>query len=66
MSDLTKTERAQIATILGRRANEIASFNDELRRTKDIASVEFALSLEIERLRRLADRVNPQEPEHEE
>lgn len=67
MTDLTDTEREQIATILERRANEIAAFNDDLRRTKDIASVEFGLSLEVKRLRRLAARVNPPKPdEHDE
>lgn len=65
MADLTKSERAQIGEILERRANEIAGFSDEYRRDpKHYGSVEFALTREIERLRRLADRVNP-EPEEE-
>lgn len=66
MADLTKSERAQIGEILERRANEIAGFSDEYRRDpKHYGSVEFALTREIERLRRLAERVNP-EPEEEE
>ena len=63
---MTKSERAQIAEILSRRANEIASFADEYRSDqKHYGSVELALSREIDRLRRLADRVNPEEPEAE-
>lgn len=66
MADLTKRERAQIGEILERRANEIAGFSDEYRRDpKHYGSVEFALTREIDRLRRLAERVNP-EPEEEE
>ncbi|KQB59322.1 hypothetical protein [Acidovorax sp. SD340] len=65
MADLTKRERAQIGEILERRANEIAGFSDEYRRDpKHYGSVEFALTREIDRLRRLAERVNP-EPEEE-
>jgi len=44
----------------------VKASNDDLRRTKDIASVEFGLSLEINRLRRLAARVNPPKPEVDE
>ena len=62
---LTKSERDQIATILKRRANEIASFKMDMQKGKDLASVDYALELEIERLRRLAGRVNPPEPETE-
>lgn len=66
MSDLTKSEREQIAEILDRRANEVASFSDDYRRDpKHHGSVEFALTREIDRLRRLAERVNPAEPEEE-
>lgn len=62
--DLTKREREQIATILKRRANEVAGFRGEMQRgTKDLASVDYAMELEIERLRRLAERVDPPEPE---
>lgn len=67
MSDLTKTERAQIEEILSRRSNEIAGFLDDYRRDpKHYGSVEFALSREIDRLRHLAERVNPAEPDDEE
>ena len=66
MTDLTKKEREQIATILSRRANEIASFKGDTIRTKDLASVDYALELEIRRLRRLAERVNPAEPDEDE
>lgn len=66
MGELTKSERTQIGEILERRANEIAGFSDEYRRDpKHYGSVEFALTREIQRLRRLAERVNP-EPEEEE
>ena len=59
---LTEHERSQIAEILTRRANEIATFHAEYRNDKQhFGSVELALSREIERLRRLADKVNPQE-----
>ena len=67
MSDLTKSEREQIAEILDRRANEIAGFSADYRKDGNhFGSVELALSREIERLRRLSDRVNPPEPEEEE
>lgn len=60
MATLTKSERKQIETILDRRANEIASFADSYRGDpKHFGSVELALSREIDRLRHLADRVNP-------
>ena len=64
--DLTKSERSQIAEILTRRANEIACFSLEYQRDKGhFGSVEFALSREIQRLRRLAERVNPKDEEGE-
>lgn len=67
MTDLTKGERAQIAEILTRRANEIAGFHGAYRgNAEHYGSVELALSREIDRLRRLAERVNPPEPEGEE
>lgn len=62
---LTKKEREQIATILKRRATEIAGFKMDMSKGKDLASVDYALELEIERLRRLADRVHPAEEESE-
>ena len=59
---LTEQERNQIADILNRRANEVAIFLGEYRSDKQhFGSVELALTREIERLRRLADKVNPQE-----
>ena len=62
--ELTPRERDQIAEILLRRANEIAGFGDGYRRKPEhYGSVEFALSREISRLRRLAERVAPAAPE---
>lgn len=64
MSNLTKSECNQIKEILKRRANEIASFNSDYRDKPDhFGSVELALTREIERLRNLANRVSPPEPE---
>ena len=62
--DLTKKEREQIAEVLRRHANEIAGFSGDYRNDpKHHGSVGLALAREIERLRRLADRVCPPEPE---
>lgn len=59
-ADLTKAEREQIAEILNRRANEVAGFSSDYRSKDDhFGSVELALTREINRLRRLAGRVNP-------
>lgn len=67
MTDLTKAERAQIGEILSRRANEIAAFAaGYCGKPEHLGSVELAHTREIERLRRLAERVNPAEPEEEE
>lgn len=66
ISELTPKERAQIATILKRRANEISGFKMDLNKGKDLASVDYALELEIDRLRRLAERVDPPQPDPEE
>ena len=64
--ELTRYEREQIAAILDRRANEIAGFSVEYTRdSSHFGSVELALSREIGRLRRLADKVNPQEQDAE-
>lgn len=64
MAGLTKSEREQVAEILNRRANEVASFKDDYKKDSNhFGSVELALSREIERLRRLASLVNPSEPE---
>ena len=66
MAELTKSERKQIAEMLSRRANEISGFSGDYRKDGNhFGSVELALSREIARLRRLADRVNPSEPEDE-
>lgn len=69
---LTSKEAGQIAMILARRANEIAtykekhsceSFPNRIPADQQMpASVEYALELEITRLRRLAERVNPPWP----
>ena len=62
--ELTKSERKQIAEILDRRANEIAGFSGDYKKDGNhFGSVELALSREIERLRRLADRGNPADAE---
>lgn len=67
MTDLTKSERKQIADILSRRANEVAGFSGDYQKDGNhFGSVELALTREIERLRRLADKVNPPEAEDEE
>lgn len=67
MTTLTNQDRQQIGEILERRANEIASFSDDYRRKPDhYGSVELALTREIDRLRRLAERVNPPAPETDE
>ena len=64
---MTPSERLQIAEILSRRANEIAGFSSDYRSKVDhFGSVELALSREIDRLRRLADRVNPDPEESDE
>ncbi len=55
--ELTESEKQQIAELLTRRANEVAGYKGENRDAP--SGVEFALSREIERLRRLASRVNP-------
>lgn len=62
--ELTLSERKQIAEILNRRANEVAGFCVEYREDKKHhGSVEFALSREISRLRKLAERINPAQPD---
>ena len=67
IAELTRSEREQISEILRRRANEIAGFNDKYRRDEThYGSVEFALSREIQRLRRLSERVCPPDPEDRE
>lgn len=64
---LTKADRQQIGEALRRRANEVAEFGDEYRRNPThYGSVDLALSREVDRLRQLADRVDPPEPEQDE
>ena len=64
--ELNKNERKQIREILDRRAAEIASFHSEYTRSQShYGSVELALMREIDRLRKLADRACPWEPEPE-
>lgn len=65
IADLTKSEREQIAEILSRRANDIASHKHNIIKGGEPASVEFALDREIQRLRRLSERVNPAEADGE-
>ena len=65
MPELTPSERQQIAEILKRRANDIAGYKMRHLKDDEPASVEFALSREISRLRRLAERVNPPAPDAE-
>ena len=72
-TELTPSEREQISTILSRRANEVAGYKDDHseNRVSPVvkpcpASVDFALELEIKRLRRLAEKVNPTQLEPEE
>jgi hypothetical protein len=66
MHELSRYEQQQIAEILNRRANEMAGFSGDYRSKPDhYGSVELALTREIERLRRLADRVCPALPEED-
>lgn len=52
--------RREIAEILDRRANEISGFLGQYRNQPEhYGSVELALQREIDRLRRLADQVEP-------
>lgn len=66
MTELTKPEREQIAEILKRRANDIADFKMTNLKNDEPGSVSLALTREITRLRHLAERVNPAEPDSEE
>jgi hypothetical protein len=65
---LTRLEREQIQTILSRRANEIAGYMGDKRKSSFQptaegmpASVEYGLELEVNRLRDLATKVKPPE-----
>jgi len=77
MSDyetLTESERRQIAEILERRANDIATFESAVKRHMPPnvqeyefpGSVELALTREIQRLRKLAAKIKPVSKEEEE
>ena len=60
MSKLTKSDREQVADVLSRRSNEIAGYLDDYRKDPNhFGSVELALTREVQRLRRLAGKVNP-------
>ena len=62
--NLSESERLEVAEILSRRANDIASFKME---HKDApGSVELALSREIKRLRDLEHKIRPPEAGDEE
>lgn len=75
---LSEADRRQIDEVLRRRANEIASFRRDLEekvsketgkpiRLYDLpGSVELALTREMNRLRRLADKVKVPEPDEDE
>lgn len=57
---LTDKDRREIASILSRRANEIAGFANDYRSKDDhYGSVELALTREMDRLRQLAYKVCP-------
>jgi len=62
---LSRSERQQIAEILDRRANDVASFREDVekklgQRLDDYrGSVDLALTREVKRLRKLADKVRP-------
>ena len=66
---LSVSERQQLAEILDRRSNEIASFKSDLERKLEQrlgdfpGSVELAITREISRLRKLADKVRPPSPD---
>lgn len=61
---ISAAARRQIAEILDRRANEVAGFLGEYRnRPEHFGSVELALTREVDRLRRLADQIEPPELE---
>ena len=68
---LSVHERQQIAEILDRRSNEIATFKGDLERKLEQrlgdfpGSVELAITREISRLRKLADKVRPPSPDDE-
>lgn len=71
--NLTDAEREEIADVLGRRANEVATFKTDLEQVSKQkfhafpGSVELALSREVTRLRALRDKIKvPQPPDDDE
>lgn len=64
MKVLTIEDCEQVADILKRRANEVASYSDQ-NRDKMPGSVVMALSREIQRLRALQAKIEPPKPEPE-
>jgi len=64
---LTMKEREEVAEILKRRANEVATYlGDYMKDQNHFGSVELALRREVDRLRKLQSRVAPPEPDGEE
>lgn len=70
---LNDKEREEIAIILSRRANEIAGYKSEHsgeayppKENAMPASVEYALELEITRLRKLEQKIRPPKKDEEE
>jgi hypothetical protein len=62
-NELTRKECEDIAEILDRRANEIAGFHGEYKsNSQRYRSVELAMTREINRLRKLSNRVCPPAP----
>jgi hypothetical protein len=58
--NLSKKEAEEVSEILSRRANEIAIYKTDMMKEKHhLGSVELALTREMERLRSLAEKVNP-------
>lgn len=72
--ELSDSERKQIAEILERRANDIATFESAVKRNMPPTvaeydfpgSVDLALTREIQRLRKLASKIRPIESQEEE
>ena len=61
---ITSRQRKEIREVLDRRANEIAHFINEYRADgHPLGSVELACQREVDRLRHLADVVDPPEVE---
>ena len=69
---LSDSERRQIAEILDRRANDVASFKYDTEKKLGQplgdyrGSVEMAMTREVARLRRLAEKINPPTAEDDE